>query len=324
MFWFSKNPTYSIGVDMNNDIIKMVQLGENGKGTTIIAGGSEHRPEDVKAGSGNWQRWAIEAMRRLTTNGKFRGRNITTLMPANEVFIDQIKMPKIKAGDQNAKNDPWEHDDKLRDAIFSKIKQKLPFEPDGAMIKYIPAEEDNVLVIASERKIIDRHLAIYEKANLQVKSISVWPIALINTYTKFFSRRKSDTEATVMLLEINTNCTNLVICHHKNLLFARSIPIGAQRLESDEVITRLALELTACKRQFNSMQRKAQIERLIFLSSREEDKNVCATIAKQLETPARIGNCLAAVEIEKSCRPGIERRGCQINWATAFGLSLSS
>ena len=323
MLWFLKNHVYSIGVDMGDDTIKMVQLANNGDGISLIAGGSEHRPEEVKPNSSNWQRWAIEAIHKLTTDGKFRGREVVAVMPANSVFIDHIKMPKIKDGSANEKKGFWAPDDKLQDAIFSKIKQKLPFEPDDAMIKYIPAEGDNLLVIASERKIIDRHLAIYEKANLAIKSIGVWPIALANSYTRFFGRRKSDIEAVVMLLEIDANCTNVVICRHKNPLFARSIPTGANQLESDEAITRLVMELTACKRHFSSMQRKAQIERLIFLSTQEENRNICATIAKQLEMPAQTGNCLAAVKIEDSYHSPIDRRDCQVNWATAFGLSLS-
>jgi Tfp pilus assembly PilM family ATPase len=324
MFQLLKNRTYSIGMDMGDDIIKMVQLASNGKGISLTAGGCKHRPDDVKPGSSNWQRWAIEAICELTMNGKFRGRNVMAVMPANEVFIEHIKMPKIKDGDPNAKKGTWDSDDKLQDAIFSKIKQKLPFEPNDAMIKYIPAEKDRALVIASERKIIDRHLAIYEKANLMIKAIGVWPIALINSYTMFFGRRRADVEAIVMLLEMDANCTNVVICRHKDLLFARSIPIGSKHLETEEAITRLVLELAACKRHLGSMQRKAQIERLIFFSSQAESENICAKIAKQLEMPAQIGNCLAAVEIEDPCCSGIDRRDHQVNWATAFGLSLLS
>ena len=207
--------------------------------------------------------------------------------------------------------------------MFSEIKQKLPFEADDAMIKCIQTEEDNVLVIAAERKKIDRHLAIYEKANLQIKSIAVWPVALTNSYIKFFGRRKTDIEAIVMLLDIEANCTNVVICRHKNLLFARSIPIGAKQLDGEKMVTRLVLELTACRRHFGSLYRGARIERLIFLSDRAVDRNVCATIAKQLEMPAQIGDCLKAVEIGDPCGSGVDRRGCKFSWATAFGLSLS-
>ncbi len=85
------------------------------------------------------------------------------------------------------------------------------------------------------------------------------------------------------------------------------------------------------------MYTKAQIERLIFLSSRAVDEDVCVTIAKQLEIPAQVGDCLAAVQIADACSLGrdsepdnkavignpIDRRNCQVNWAVAFGLSLS-
>ena len=340
MFGFWKNHAYSrvpilqlaakwrpIGVDIGDDSLKLVQLGNNGNGMTLIAGGSENRPDDVKPGSGEWQRWAIETIQRLTMNSDFRGREATAAMPASEVFIDHIRMPKKD-----------NHKLKLEDAIFSKIKQKLPFEPvrNNVMIKYISTEDNNTLVMVTERKIIDRHLAIYEKAGLVIKSIGVWPVALTNCYVSFFGMRKSDIEAIVMLICIEANCTNVVICHHKNLLFARSIPIGNKQLADEKVVTRLVLELSACRRQFGSMYQNAQIERLIFLSSNAVDRDVCATIAKQLEMPAQMGDCLAAAKIADPDRLGIpmdegagasaetvlEKWG-QVNWATAFGLSLS-
>ena len=323
MLWFLKNRTYSIGVDMGQDSLKLVQLGEDGGHISVIAGSSENRPKNVKPGSAGWQRWAIEAIRKLTANGRFRGREAIAALPASELFIDHIRMPKVD-------------DDKLSDAICSRIKQKLPFEPDDAMIKYIPTEGDNVLVMAAERKIIDRHLAVYEKAGLTIKSIGVWPVALTDSYTRFFARRKTDVEVVAMLLDIEANCTNVVICRHKTLLFARSIPIGANQLNGDEIVTRLVLELTSCRRHFASMHPKARIERLIFLSGQAVDKNVCTKIAKQLEMPAQMADCLAAVKMANPYRSGkgpkrpeeclglpIERRNCRVNWATAFGLSLS-
>jgi len=246
----------------------------------------------------------------LTANGKFKGRSIIAAIPASEVFVDHLRMPK-------AEGDKWQ------ETVLSRIRYKLPCEPSETMIRYIPTEENNVLVIATERKKIDRHLAIYEKANLQIKSLSVWPAALMNTYACFFGRRKADVKAVVMLLDIQTHCTNLVICRYKNMLFVRSIPIGTKQLGAEEMVNRLVLELTASKRQFQSMYREAHIERVIFLSGAATDREVCINIAKQLELPAQIGDCLAAVEIADPLDAGIERRGCQLSWAAAFGLSLA-
>ena len=176
MFKLSKSHAYSIGIDAGDDSLKLVQLGENGNGMSLFAGKSENLPEEVKAGTSQWQRWAIDTIRKLTSNGNFRGKDAVATMPCREVFIDNIKMPKVN------------ENEKVEDAIFSKVKQKLPFEPikENTMIKYIPMEQDNILVIAVERKIIDRHLAIYEKAGLSIKSIGIWPTAMANCYIKFF------------------------------------------------------------------------------------------------------------------------------------------
>ncbi len=325
MFELLKKRTYSIGIDIDRDSLRLAQLGDNGRGLKLIAGNSQERPEEIKAGSSTWQRWAIETIHLLSSYGGFRGKGIVATLPTSDIFIDHIKMPKTDDG-------------KLEDAIFSKIKQKLPFEPlrQNTMIKYIPAEQDNVIVLAAERKLIDRHLAIYEEAGLAIKSICIWPVALANCYTRFFGRRKSDLETVVMLICIEQNHTNVLICRYKNPLFARTISMGAEQLGDEKVVTRLVLELNACKRQFGMLYRNSQIERLIFLSGRSIDKNICATIAKQMEMPAQVGDCLAAVQIPNTSRwssnnecdkkdlAGVDRRESQANWSVAFGLSLSS
>jgi len=326
MFKFSKSHAYSIGVDIGDDSLKLVQLGEDGNGISLIAGQSENLPEGVKAGSSQWQKWAIETIRQLTSKGGFQGKEVIAALPASEVYIDNIKMPKSDDND-------------VEEAIFSKIKQKLPFEPiqENTMIKYIPMEQDNALVIAAERKIIDRHLAIYEKVGLSIKSIGIWPTALANCYTKFFGRRKVDLKTIVMLVCIEANYTNVVICRHNNLLFARSLSTGLSQLNNKKSVNKLVLDLTECRRQFTSMNPRGQVGRLVFLTSQTTiDKEMCVTIAKQLDIPAQVGDCLAAVEIAEPCRldggsendkkatgTPIERRKCEVNWATAFGLSLS-
>ncbi|MFB0524655.1 MAG: hypothetical protein ACETVZ_03885 [Phycisphaerae bacterium] len=326
MFSFLKSRACSIGVDIGDNSLKLAQLANGGKGVSLIAGRSERRPESVKPGSAAWQRWAVQAIREATANHGFRGRNVIAAIPANDVFIDHVKVgPQFYSKSPNGSTELATNDEKLSQVILSKVKQKLPFEPDNAMIKYLPTEDDNVLMMATERKIIDRHLAIYEKAGLTIKSIGAWPVALANCYTRFFGRRDADLKVIVMLLDIESDYTNLVICRHRRPLFACSIPIGLRRLDDERIVTRLVLELTACRRRFASMHHSAQIARLIFLSGPAVDANTYTTIAKQMEIQAQMGDCLAAVEIENPYRSGIDRRNgnANVNWAIAFGLSLS-
>jgi Tfp pilus assembly PilM family ATPase len=233
-------------------------------------------------------------------------------LPANEVFIDHLKWPK-------------KFDGKIEDALFAKIKQKLPFEPieKNTMIKYIPAEQDNLIVLATERTVIDHHLAIYERAGLAIHSIGVWPVALAQCYARFFGRRKTDLDAVVLLLDIQPDCTNMVISRHKNPLYASSVPIGAKLLKEEQAVGRLVMELTAGRRECLALYKNVQIERLIFLSGLAVEADIYRAVAKQLEVQAQIGDCMAAIEIRDPDRFGLERRNGTASWALAFGLSLS-
>jgi Tfp pilus assembly PilM family ATPase len=310
MFGFLKQKSHPIGVDFTDDSLRMAQLREGKKSLVLTSAGSRSCPPDVLPGTASWQKWAIDSMQQLVSRNKFSGKYVIASVPPSDVFIDQIKVSKSDNRD-------------FDETVMSKAKQKLPSDFEDAMVKYITAEEDNVIIVATSRVMIDRHLAIYEKAGLKIQSIGVWPAALANAYIRFFGRRATDREMVVILVDLGILRTNVVICRHKGLLFARSIPVGIKLLQSDDMMGRLISEISACKQSFSSLYKKAKIERLIFMSGQAVDKDIYTTIAKQLQMPAQIGDCLSAVQTAKNRFMDMERRNCQFSWATAFGLSLS-
>lgn len=312
MFWHLKNHTYSIGVDLGNDCVKIAQLADGKEGTALVAAKELKRPDDVKAGSTQWQRWAIDVLHEAMGNGGFRGKDVVAAMPAGDVFVDHVKASKASEG-------------KTEDVIFSRIKQKLPFEAvrQNVMMKYVATSPESFLVMAVERTNIERHLAIYERAGLTIKSVGVWPVAIANCYARFFGRRQSDLSAVVMLLDTQPDCTNLVVSRHKEPLFACSIPIGAGVLGDEKMLTRLVFEIGASKRNFTAIHKDAQIGRMIFLSGPVVDTEIYRAIAKQVGIQAQMGDCLAAVECGDHQQCGIDRRNGKVSWATAFGLSVS-
>lgn len=313
MFGMLTTQLCPIGIDVGDDRIALVQLENNGKGLTLLAGASFERPADTTAGSSKWQRWILQVVSDTTCNGQFKGKEVIASVPPRELFIDHLKMPKVPKS-------------KIEEALIQKIKQRLSFPAEQAMLKYIPTEEDNVLVIVMDREKIDRHLAIYEKAGLNITSIGIWPIAIAKTYTKFFGRRKTDREAVVLILDMAPRYCNLLICRHQNLLFAKTISMGTEELDDNNTLNRFILELNTCRRHFSSLYRKPKIERTIFLAGELNSvaiHNALATIAQQLELPAQMGSCMAAVDVSEGSNH-IDRRDCNFSWATAFGLTLSA
>jgi Tfp pilus assembly PilM family ATPase len=308
MWWFSKKVIYPIGVEFSGRSIKLAQLCKNKNGLSLIASQREELPADIVPGSSDWQKWAIDAVKKSSSS--FVGKNVIAAMLQHEVFINHVKIQKSK-------------DENLHEAIISRVKNKLPFAPEKAILKHIQGNEEHYLVIASEKEKINRHLAIFENANLSINSIGVWPTAIANCYVHFFGRRQSDINAVVMLLNIETYNVNVVICCHKNVLLARSIAIAADELTDSDKVSKLVSELTSCNQYFDSVWGKSSIERVVFLCGSTFDQEICRTIAKQLKMPAQIGNCLAAVNVKNS-QTQIDRRSDNFNWTITFGLSLQN
>jgi len=244
---------------------------------------------------------------RARNNGQFRGREIVVALPAADLFVDHLKCPPSSEG-------------KLDEVVFSKIRRKLPpgWTRNNIVIRCIPTEQDNTLVIAAERAILDRHLAIYERTRLKVKSMVVWPVAMANCYARFFARRGADHRSVVMLLDIQSDCSNIVVCRGGKLLLANSIPIGTLRLGDTRETDRLTWELTALRKQLSSLYRDVQIERLILLSGVAVDPDACRKIGAELGVRVQRADCRVVLGMETTP----DDATAQMNWTLAFGLSL--
>jgi Tfp pilus assembly PilM family ATPase len=313
-----KKRIYPIGVDLGSGFLRMAQIAANGKGPLLHKAASIEVPPEIKAGSPQWQKWAAQETKKMVRRSGFKGKAIVTALPADDIFIDQIKIPPTS-------------EKKIDDAVFAKIAPKLPFPSEGAAIKHVllsqnpGTSEMDILVMATERTKLDRHLAIYETAGLEIKSICVWPQAMINSFTAFFCRREEDSNKVAMLIDIGSNHSNVVICRQSDLHFARVIPLGFNQLQEGNMIQRLTSEIDACCRYYNSQTGSKKIQRLIFLAGKEMDAKICekvADIAQKMQIPAQMGDVMSAIQKKSGSEENIDRRNNRINWASAFGLSM--
>lgn len=318
-FGLNKKRICPIGVDLGKAFLRMAQLGLNGHQPSLLAAGLRAKPADIQAGSPAWQRWAVEAIKEIYHQSGFKSRQVVTALSSDDVFIDLIKVPRSGL-------------DNLEQAALPKAQKRLPFEPQQAVIQYVPAEHSqnkspdvDVLVIAAQRETVNRHLAIYEYAGLEVVGITIWPNALIQSYVHFFCRREEEQSQIAMLLDVGSRHTNVVICRGPALLFARIVSIGYIHLSDTAMLMRLMSELEACVRYYESMSGNAAIERMVFLSGSGIDAVLCdrlAELARQMQVAAQIGDVVCAVEMSQTPNCLIDRRNNKIDWATAFGLSL--
>ncbi len=303
------NQTYPIGVDVGDNALTLVQMAADVDAVRLLAADSIEYPADIKPGSTSWQRWAIEATATSIRRGRFQGRRVIAAQPASEVFVDTIKMSGPAEGE-------------LQNAILSQLKPKLQITPDNLLAEHIRNDDKNVLVMASDRTKLYRHLAIYERARLKLGAISVWPMAVFRAYTHLWAGHMGQDDP-VMLLDVGQGYTNIVICDSAKLYFAHTSPVGAKNLKIDRMIDLLNSEIDMCRVKFRSAYRNPQVSHIIFVSGHAVDKDIYTKIAKRAQMSAQIGDCLDAARVPRSDKTGLRDRAPHANWITAIGLSLS-
>lgn len=313
-----KKENSKIGVDIGSRFLKMAQLKIDGRTPVVIEAGCEQVPDGVESGTPEWQRWAAQSIKKLIAENKFKSKDAVSSLPGDEIFIDHVKIGK--------------NEENIEKTVFNMVKSKLSFDPGNAMVKCVyndtldrKSKRDVVVMVADKVK-VDRHIAIFEKAGLDLRGMSVWPLAITTVYTKFFARRAADSEFAAMILDIGANYSNVIVTKGQDLLFARVIPVGFNMLNTDAACQQLLSELTACARYFESMDTGLGIGKILFFTGQSVDKNVCekvAELAKQMHVPAQLGDVLTAVEMNGTTELLTGQHGSRLGWATSFGLSLS-
>ncbi len=319
MIRLNSRKTCPIGIDLGSGYIQLAQIGMTKQGPYLQSAGISHKPIDIELNSPAWQRWAIDVIRDIVQKENFKGKEIVTALPANDLLIEPIKVPR------SALN-------RLDQLIPQKMQKRLPFPAENAIYQHVvvnytetSAAEADVLAIVADRETVNRHLAIYEKIGLDIVGISIWPVAMIKSFTCFFCRRENEQDKIAILLSIGTEHTNVVITRGSELLFARVVSIGHTQLEQGQMVQRLFSEIDACIRYFESSSGNLQIQRLLFLTGSGVSPALCekvAEMAQRIQVPAQVGDVLSAIEINRGPDCLIDRRNSRTDWATTFGLSL--
>ena len=100
MIGLAKKTVYPVGIDLSSDYLKVAQLGVKDKGVYLNAAVIESRPEEIKFGSGDWQRWVVDTAKKILSRGGFSGKGVIASIPSEDIFVDHIRvkyqyLPKI-------------------------------------------------------------------------------------------------------------------------------------------------------------------------------------------------------------------------------------
>jgi type IV pilus assembly protein PilM len=213
-----------VGLDVGSTSVKAVRLGHGRGGPKLLGVALEEiKPDSGGAAPGAAAAARLEAVKSAIEHcgaGLGAGVPIVTAVGGPGVSIKHVTFPAMPR-QELAESMRWEA---RRHVPFGAAEFILDFQVlDGASRKASEEREMRVLLTAVERRLVDEHVAFLNGAGLQVDTVDLIPLAIMN---------EADEEGllngrAVAVVDIGATALNLAIYKRGGFLFARTVPFAA-------------------------------------------------------------------------------------------------
>jgi type IV pilus assembly protein PilM len=195
-----------------------------GGGLNLIAAAQAEVPAEIRSNPALLHEWYVETARDLLSERPFKGNRVVTALPARDVLVQHLRMPKMEAAE-------------LTKALPFEAQGKVPFDIHRARLCHVQVGEvyegaqakQEVILLAASHNVIQQHLSFIERTRLDVQAINVEPAALVNSFAHLLQKTEEGEGAT-MFIDLGHSCAKVVITHGPDLAFCRTITSGTEHL----------------------------------------------------------------------------------------------
>lgn len=207
-----------VGMDIDRGAIKAVQLSKVGGSYTLQHVGY-HRlaPGAIEDGEVADHDLLTSEIQEFWSTHSFKGKSVSLGLANQGIVVRLLDFPRMSPED-------------LKSAIGYEAQDHIPMPLEEAVMDYVslgPKEEDSdldrILIVAAQREMVGRYTSAIRAAGLRPVGIDVKALSLVRATLPedFFD------EGDILLLDIGSELSNLVVCQHGNPMFTRFIPGGS-------------------------------------------------------------------------------------------------
>ncbi len=209
-----------VGMDIDRGSIKAVQLSKGGGGFTLqhvgyrrLAAGAvvdgEVADHDLLASE----------IKEFWASHSFSGKSVSLGIANQKVVVRLLDFPRMSEKD-------------LKGAINFEAQDHIPMPIDEAVMDYVVlgpqsegSELDRILIVAAQRDMISRYTSAVRSGGLRAAGIDVKALSLIRST---LPNALFEDEGAIVLLDIGTELSNLVVSQSGIPTLTRFIPGGSQ------------------------------------------------------------------------------------------------
>lgn len=224
-----------IGLDIGHCGVKLVQFERKGgvirvlSASKVAIGQLSDNPEE------NRKKY-IDAIRKGISKGHFRGREVLSTLPNNQLKITNIRLNSLEKNDE-------------RDMLVSESEKRFGTNISSESFGYVRAGAVNkgeemvneYIIFASSDEVIKEHIAMIEHSGLTLCGIEPIPCALFRSFLRL-KRRGDDKEQTSLTIDIGEFYTTVIFGNNSEINFVKQIPIGVVNIDK-EVAERLDISI---------------------------------------------------------------------------------
>jgi type IV pilus assembly protein PilM len=209
----------AVGLDIDRGAIKAVQIGGGSGGYTLQhVGYRKLQPGAIVDGEVAGQDLLAYELREFWASHSFKGKTVYLGVANQKVVVRLLDFPRMSPED-------------LKGAISFEAQDHIPMPIDEAILDYVvlgPQEEgsdiDRILLVAAQKEMISHYSSAVRMAGLRAEGVDVKALSLVRST---LPNSLFGDEGAILLLDIGTEITNLVVAQGGNPTLTRFIPGGS-------------------------------------------------------------------------------------------------
>jgi len=226
-----------IGLDIGHNSIKAIQLVVNAGQISVFAADETRIDPAVNSDESARRDVVVSALRRMLSQGDFRGRDVISCVPSGKLKITSLRLSEAEKG-------------AVEQALRKEVALRFGLDPNEDAIDYVVAGhvrqgdelKSELVVFATDNQTIRDHIRMLEEADLKPVSIDTIPCALFRSFERSL-RRQEDRELTVVFVDVGSCFTTVVFGRGGEISFVKQIPIGGERF-AQQVAAKLGVSVS--------------------------------------------------------------------------------
>lgn len=231
MALFKQKQSY-LGVDIGTSSIKVVELANaNGRPRLVTYGYIEQSSDIMKSDTPQAQQHVADLLKNIVKESRVTTKRAVAALPSFSVFTSIISLPQMNEKElmsairwEAKKFVPMPIEEMVLDYRVIKETQAettpLPPDPTGAP-RRAKSQNQRILLTAAPRALVNRYVAAFQAAGLQLVSLETEAFALERSLL-------GNDPSPVMVIDVGSNATNISVIVGSIPLFNRSIDVGGE------------------------------------------------------------------------------------------------